>query len=162
MQDVVLSLHASNLNYSQRLVADIPDDQMCAQPVAGRVMNHAAFLLGHMAWVNDSIASLISGTPQRLAEWKETHGMGVIPVVDRSCYRSKEELLNALAESNTRLAEAYTSASPEVLARPAPERMRARFPSVGHVAVTMMTSHGALHNGQMSAWRRVMGWPRIT
>jgi len=162
MQDVVLSLHAMNLNYTQRLVADVPDDQMCAQPVPGRVMNHGAFLLGHLAWVCDSIASLISGTPPRLAEWKETHGMGTIPVVDRSCYRSKEELLSTFADAHARLADAYTKASPEVLARPAPERMRARFPSVAHVAVTMMTSHGALHNGQMSAWRRAMGWPRIT
>ena len=162
MQDVVLLLHASNLNYAQRLVADIPEDQMCAQPVPGRVMNHAAFLLGHVAWVNDGIASLISGAPQRLADWKEVHGMGANPTADRSCYRSKEELLNAYAEAHARLAEAYTNASPEVLARPAPERMRARFPTVGHVAITMMTSHGALHNGQMSAWRRAMGWPRIT
>ena len=50
MMDLILPAFELNLWYSQKLVADVPDEQMCAQPVAGRVLNHPAFLLGHLAW----------------------------------------------------------------------------------------------------------------
>ena len=161
MKEAVLHAYALNLGYTQKLVADVPDDQLCAQPVPGRVMNHAAFLLGHLAWVSDSVAAMLSGSTAALSDWKEVYGMGAKPVVDRSCYRSKTELLAALEDAHRRLADAYANASPEVLGQPAPERLRGRFPTVGHVAVTMMTIHGGLHNGQMSAWRRALGWPPV-
>lgn len=161
MKEAVLHAYALNLGYTQKLVADIPDDQLCAQPVPGRVMNHAAFLLGHLAWVSDSVAALLSGATPQLSDWKEVYGMGAKPVADRSCYRSKAELLKALEDAHGRLAEALSKASADVLGQPAPERMRGRFRTVGDVAVTMMTVHGGLHNGQMSAWRRALGWPAV-
>ena len=161
MKEAVLHAYAMNLGYTQKLVADIPDDQMCAQPVPGRVMNHAAFLLGHLAWVSDSIAAGVSGSAPLLSDWKEVYGMGAKPVTDRACYRPKAELLKALEAAHARLADAFAKASPEALAQPAPERLRGRFPTVGHLATGMMTMHAALHNGQMSAWRRALGWPAI-
>ena len=47
-------IHTWNLNlgYAKRLVADIPDDQMAFQPAAH--MNHAAWVLGHLACTADS------------------------------------------------------------------------------------------------------------
>ena len=161
MKEAVLNAHRLNLGYTQKLVADIPDDQMCAQPVPGRAVNHAAFLLGHLAWVNDSVASQLAGAAPQLSDWKEVYGMGAKPGTDRSCYRSKAELLQVLEDSHRRLAEAFSNATPEVLAQPAPERMRGRFRTVGDVAVGMMTIHHGTHNGQMSAWRRALGWPAV-
>lgn len=161
MKEAVLHAYSLNLGYTQKLVADISDDQLCAQPVPGRVMNHAAFLLGHLAWVSDSVTSLLSGVTPQLSDWKEVYGMGAKPVTDRSCYRPKAELLKALEDAHRRLSETYSKATPEVLAQPAPDRFRARFATVGHIAVTMMTVHGGLHNGQLSAWRRALGWPAV-
>jgi uncharacterized damage-inducible protein DinB len=70
-------------------------------------------------------------------------------------------LLQKLEEAHTRLADAVTKATPEVLAQPAPEKIRARFPTVGVLLIGMMTSHEASHNGQLSAWRRAMGLPPV-
>ena len=163
MKEIVLSLYAMNLSYTRKLVADVADDQMCAQPVPGRVMNHAAFLLGHLAWVSDNVSATLAGTtPVLPADWKDTYGRGAVPVIDRSCYRSKADLLKVLEDAHARMADAFSKAPANVLAQPPPERLRNRFPTTGHVAVAMMTSHGAVHNGQISAWRRALGWPPIT
>ena len=163
MKEIILGLHAMNVGFTHKLVAEVPDDQMCAQPVPGRVMNHAAFLLGHLAWVNDNVSCLVAGTTaQQLTDWKDAHAPGAKPVADRSFYRPKAELLAAFDAAQARMADAFTKASPDALAKAAPERMRSRFPTIGHIAIAILTSHGAVHNGQISAWRRALGWPPIT
>lgn len=152
------------LMYGQKLVADVPDEKMCAQPVANRVMNHPAFLLGHLAWVNGNRAAALSGQPAGAAakpEWKELFGMGATPSTDRAKYPSKAELLQAFEESHARLGEAAAKATPEAFAAPTPEPMRNRFPTVGAMVLGLMTSHFATHLGQLSAWRRAMGFPSV-
>jgi hypothetical protein len=152
------------LGYGQKLVADVPDDQMCAQPVPGRILNHPAFLLGHLAWVNDSRASALSGQTIGAAakpEWKELFGMGAKPSADRARYPSKADLVKAFEEAHAHLGEAAAKATPDALAQPTPEPMRARFPTVGHMLLGLMTAHFATHLGQLSAWRRAMGLPSV-
>jgi hypothetical protein len=152
------------LGYGQKLVADVPDDQMCAQPVSGKVMNHPAFILGHLALVNDGRASALSGQTLGVAaklEWKEMFGMGAKPSSDRGRYPSKTELLKAFEEAHAHLGEAAAKATAEVLAQPAPEPMRSRFPTIGNMVLGVMTSHFATHLGQLSAWRRAMGLPSV-
>jgi uncharacterized damage-inducible protein DinB len=161
MMDLILPVFKLNLWYTQKLVADLTDEQMCAQPVQGVVMNHPAFILGHLALVaGDFAASFVGLSPICPAGWKDLFNQGAKPLADRSLYPSKAELLQKLEEGHARLAEAVTR-SPEALAQPAPEKMRARFPTVGVVLAGMMTSHEATHNGQLSAWRRAMGLPPV-
>ena len=52
-------LHAWNLNlgYAKRLVADLPDNQMVFQPAPH--MNHAAWVLGHLACTADMLGAMI-------------------------------------------------------------------------------------------------------
>ncbi|MCE9630521.1 MAG: DinB family protein [Planctomycetia bacterium] len=56
-------LHAWNLNvgYAKRLVADIPDDKMTLQPAPD--MNHAAWVLGHLACTADMLGAMIGVKP---------------------------------------------------------------------------------------------------
>jgi len=162
MMDLIMPAFKLNLWYSQKAVADVPDEQMCAQPVAGRVMNHPAFVLGHLAWAAGDVALDKLGLPPSCpAGWKELFTMGAQPSADRSRYPSKAELLKGLEDAHARLGEAVTKASPETLAKPAPERIRDRFPTVGALLAALMTSHHASHNGQLSAWRRAMGLPSV-
>jgi hypothetical protein len=161
MMDLVLPSYNFNLFYAQKLVADVPDEQMCAQPVPGRVMNHAAFLLGHLAWASENGVKLLGEESARAAEWRELFGMGATPLADRSRYPAKAALLRALEEAHAHLAAAAGKAKPEVLDQPAPERMRGRFPTVRHMLVGLTTSHEASHLGQLSAWRRALGLPSV-
>ena len=161
MLELATDLYKVNLGYAQKLVADIHDDQLCAQPVAGRVMNHAAFVLGHLAWTSDSVVRLLGVQPTGAAEWKDLVGMGAKPLSDRSRYPLKAALLKALEDAHGRLLAAVSSAKPEVLAQPAPEQLRSRFPTLGHLLLAMMTMHEATHLGQLSAWRRAQGLPSV-
>ena len=152
MMDLILPTFRLNLWYSQKLVADVPEEQMCAQPVAGRVMNHPAFVLGHLAWAAGDVAADKLGLPPACPPgWKELFGTGAQPLPDRSRYPSKAVLLKALEDAHARLADAVANAPPEVLNQPAPEKMRDRFPTVGALLAGLMTADEASHNGQLSA-----------
>jgi hypothetical protein len=162
MMDLILPVFKLNLWYSQKLVADVAEEQMCAQPVAGRVMNHPAFLLGHLAWAAGDVAADKVGLPPACpVGWKDLFGMGAQPLPDRSRYPSKAVLLKALEDAHARLADAITKIPPEVLNQPGPEKFRDRFPTIGAMVIGLMTSHEASHNGQLSAWRRAMGLPPV-
>src|SRR5678810_1005920 len=93
VNDIVLFLYAFNLHYTQRLAADVPDERLADQPVPGRLMNHGAFLLGHLAWASDNGLRYLGGEPELPAEWKDVFGTGATPLAERSRYPSKEELL---------------------------------------------------------------------
>ena len=161
MKEMVISVYALGLNYAQKLVADIPDEQMCAQPVPGQVMNHPAFLLGHLIWAEDSALGLLGQKPVLGPEWRDMFSMGKTPGNDRSQYPSKEILVKTLEEVHNRLVAAYLEATPETLAQASPERLRVRFATIGTAALGLMTSHRSLHLGQLSAWRRAMGFPGV-
>jgi uncharacterized damage-inducible protein DinB len=134
---------------------------MCAQPVPGRVMNHAAFVLGHLAWASENGVKFLGEQPAWADEWRELFGTGATPQADRSRYPAKAALLQRLEEAHGHLAAAVGRATPETLAQPAPERMRGRFPTVGSLLLGLMTSHQAGHLGQLSAWRRALGLPSV-
>jgi hypothetical protein len=161
MLDLLLPTYNFTLLYAQKLVADVADDQMCAQPVPGRTMNHPAFTLGHLAWANESAVGQIGTPGPAAAEWKELFGMGAKPLAERSRYPSKAELLKRLEDAHARLAAALRSASPEALAKQPPEPMRMIWPTVAHMLLGLMTAHEAGHLGQLSAWRRALGLPSV-
>jgi hypothetical protein len=145
------------LTYAHKLVDDIPDERMCEQPVAGVTMNHAAFLIGHLAWANDNGCVMLGQEPQFPADLKPLFVMGSIPQGQRAAYPPKATLLSAFDAAHARLGDCVSKASPETLASPPAERMRARFPTMGHLIVGLMTGHFANHLGQLSAWRRACG-----
>ena len=68
MRDELLTAAALNVDYARRLVADIPQDKMAAQPIEG--MNHAAWVLGHLAYVFDSMIAVWGQKPSMSPEWK--------------------------------------------------------------------------------------------
>jgi hypothetical protein len=160
VMDAVGPVYNFNLFYAQRLVADLADEELCRQPLRDVTMNHPAFLIGHVAWSNDNGIKLVGGTPV-LIGLKELWGTGAIPSDDRSRYPSKADIVKTLEVSHARLAEAVTNASKSYFKAPAPENMRAKFPTNGHVLLGLMTSHYAVHLGQLSAWRRAMGLPSV-
>jgi hypothetical protein len=146
--------------YAAKLVADIPDEKLADQPVASIVMNHGAWTLGHLAWAFDNGVGMLGG-PKKLEAWKPIVGQGSIPVADRSKYPPKEELLAALKESQTRALDALLAASPETLGTPSNERIRHIFPTTGSGIVGLLSTHQGNHLGQLSAWRRAMGFKGV-
>lgn len=162
MDDHILGLYQFSLGYAHLLVKDIPDDKMTAQPVAGRAMNHAAWVIGHLAVSSDFVVKLLGGAEVAAPpEWNELFGMKSSPLPDASRYPKKGVLMKALEDAHARAAEAYSKATPEQLNQPSSDPIRARFPKVGNFVTLLMTSHEGIHLGQLSAWRRALGYPSV-
>lgn len=162
MFELILPTFHFALDYTRKLAAGVPDDRWAGQPAPGATMNHAAWTIGHLAWANDNMVRRLGRAPALDDAWRGLFGMGTAPLPDRSAYPSGAVLLGELEAAHARLAEAVAAAPPEVFAAPpAEERMRARFPTVGIMTAGLMTAHHASHNGQLSAWRRAMGFPPV-
>ena len=145
-----------NLGYAKRLVRDLSDDQMCAQPHG--LVNHPAWSLGHLAVASAHLGKELGASYDLPAGWEDTFKTGGIPSPDKRLFPGKDDLLRVLAEHHAGVAQRLPDVDPAMLARPHPhEKRRAHFPTVGDFAIFLMTAHEMDHLGQIAAWRRAMG-----
>jgi hypothetical protein len=161
MLHLAAPLFEQNLGYARRLVADLSDEQLTKEPVSDCVLNHAAFVIGHLAWVCDFGATLLGENAAIDPNWREIFSSAAKPSVDRSVYPTKTILFKAYEDAHTRLASVALAATPEKLQELPPERFRSRFQTVAHFVLHMLTNHEAVHLGQLSAWRRACGLPSV-
>src|SRR5512133_365823 len=87
--DLLLPSYRTGFVYANKLVADVADEHMCGQPVSGRLMNHPAFILGHIAWAFDHAMPLLGHEPALGPAWPELFAMGRSPLPERGKYPSK-------------------------------------------------------------------------
>jgi len=160
MKEHVLRAARVNSEYARLLVADIADEKMADQPVPG--MNHAAWVLGHLTFVADSMVRVFDKPFAMPRDWVELFNLASKPMADRTKYPSKAELWDAYEKAYVRLAEAVQEAPAEVLDREFPNpRLRPQLPTIGVAMVHILCSHHGTHLGQLSAWRRAMGLPGV-
>ncbi len=98
MTDPLLHVWSLNLGYAKRLVADIADDKMALQPAPG--MNHAAWVLGHLACTADMLGAMIGVKPVCPPEWTALFDWNSSPSSDASQYPPKATLLKALEDAH--------------------------------------------------------------
>jgi uncharacterized damage-inducible protein DinB len=152
----VLHVYKMNAGFARRLVRDVPEDQMCAQPHG--VVNHPAWSLGHLAVAADHLGKVLGLRSDLPAGWEEVFKTGGTPSPDRGAFPGKDEILRVIEQQHARIAEGVSDADPAALAQPHPnEKSRTYFPTVGDYAVFLMTAHEMDHLGQIAAWRRAMG-----
>ena len=155
-------LHTWNMNlgYAKRLVADIPDDKMALQPAPE--MNHAAWVLGHLACTADMLGAMIGAKPVCPPDWAALFDWNSSPASDASRYPSKATLLKALEDAHAGIAAALPSIPESRWAETTPlEAVRGFLPTLGDCFVFVMAAHENMHLGQLSAWRRVQGMGRV-
>jgi hypothetical protein len=155
-------LHTWNLNlgYAKRLVADIPDDQMALHPAPG--MNHAAWVLGHLACTADMLGAMIELKPVCPADWPARFDWSSSPSGGAGQYPSKATLMKALEDAHTQIAAAMPGVPESRWSETTPlEAVRGFLPTMGDCFVFVMAAHENMHLGQLSAWRRVQGMGRV-
>ena len=163
----MLESYLATLNHTRnqtlKLVADLTDDQLAAQPAPR--MNHAAWVLGHLLQVDHAFLALITGQPMPAwidDAWKAVYGMNSQPVADKGKYKPKAFYLERLQAVREQLIARLKQMKPEDFLKPHPDpARRERFPTVGHAVMLYGTWHEAYHSGQLSAWRRVQGLPAV-
>lgn len=162
MFEYARKLYDFQLDYARLLVRDIDDARLAEQPVSG--MNHGAWILGHMA-ISTDFALPLFGEPKVCSEdWHARFGPGSVVQTDRGAYPGKEELLDALARGHEAVARASMIATPEAMERLHPVEiafLKQSLPTVGDLVSHLMTTHEAIHLGQLSAWRRALGMPGV-
>lgn len=154
--DSILNAFRFTQQYASLLMDDIDDSEMTKLPHSG--MNHPAWILGHLALVADLAAKLLGEEMSTDDAWMQTYGPGSIPVDDRGTYPSKLELLQKFKSTCERAESLASGASSDQLAAENetpffPEQ----FPTVGDLLTHLLTTHAAMHLGQLSAWRRAVG-----
>lgn len=155
-------LHAWNLDlgYAKRLVADIPDEKMTLQPAPE--MNHAAWVLGHLASTADMLGAMIDVKPVCPPEWAALFDWNSSPSSDASRYPSKSVLLKTLEDAHAGIAAALPGVPASRWSESTPiEEIRRFLPTLGDCFVFVMAAHENIHLGQLSAWRRLQGMGRV-
>jgi hypothetical protein len=156
----LLHIWNMNLGYAKRLVADVPDEAMALQPAPG--MNHAAWVLGHLACAADMLGGMIGTPPVCPPEWTALFDWNSTPSSDATGYPSKAVLLKALQDAHARIAAALPGVPSGRWTEPTPiEGIRGVLPTIGDCFVFVMAAHENVHLGQLSAWRRIQGMGRV-
>ncbi len=159
--------YAVHTGYGEKLAADIPEDRFVRQPLPG--MNPPVWLLGHVAVVGNFALSILDGLGIEapavdLPGWRENFGIGSEPLVyaDGFAPPTGDELRAAVQATHDRVHAAAAHVTPEIAATPLPiERLAGRFPTHGDLLTHLLTTHDAVHWGQLSAWRRAAGLPAV-
>jgi DinB superfamily len=143
------------------IVRDI-DDLSWTRAVS-RAKNPPAYIVCHLAVVNDAGLSMLGQKGICPAEWAGQFGPGKSPENVTIAYPSQSEALVFVERGFEALREAAASAPAEVLSRPHGIGLFEKGPleNVGDVIALLLTAHVALHIGQLSVMRRQLGHPPL-
>ena len=160
MIDPLLHTWNLNLGYAERLVADLSEASMTLQPAPG--MNHPAWVLGHLACTADMLGEMLGVQRVCPADWPALFDWNSSPTSEAGRYPIKTELLEALSEAHEAIAAAVQQVPEARWHEATPlEAVRSFLPTLGDCFIFVMAAHENMHLGQVSAWRRVQGLPRV-
>ena len=142
--------------YMQLLLKDFPQDKWFSRPAG--VPSHGAWQVGHLAASGNSGLKVMGQSSLVDDSWGELFGRGSQAVDDASVYPSVTELIETYNKVNVALTEFYAHADQAVLlADTTNQRLIERFPKQGDFIVFLLTSHLAVHAGQLSTLRKLYG-----
>lgn len=162
---ILTNIYAANLAYAHRLTDGLDAQATVTLPAAG--MNHPCWVIGHLGSTADlMIAHHLFGLDQaHPVAWRELFTPDSHPVGDVKAYPPLADLMAFLEERHATVTESVLDVTPDFFERtcPAtlPEGFRKRFPTIGTALLHIMIGHENMHLGQLSAWRRVQGLPRV-
>lgn len=137
------------------LAEDIPPDKWCHQPAPG--LNHALWVLGHVAWADDFFLGALDGQPTKLGErWSREFGMKSTPRPSLAEYPSVAEVKAGLAAARDRLRSWFQSMNAAKLATALPQDFLNFAPKFGALMFSIAW-HEGLHTGQLTVCRKSMG-----
>jgi len=159
--EAILHSFAYSLDFLRDQVEPIPADQLTAQPAG--IRNHPAWILGHLAYACQLLGAT-RGMPVWLPDhWTVRYGTGSVPTAEPRTYESKAKLLAILRDCRSRLEVVVAGLSADQLDAPFPEpSYRDVFPTIRHALTQVLLGHTAYHLGELTVWRRAMGFAPLT
>ncbi|WP_428386283.1 DinB family protein [Mucisphaera sp.] len=155
--DQVLAAFRMTHEFLSGLASDIPAERFAEMPQG---LNHPAWIIGHCCFVRDSALEMLGQATHLPPSYKNSFNMGSKITSDLASYPTADHLNEALTATYDRLTTAVKAVSADQLASPNPfESLRASLPKLADMLTFLMTTHEAIHAGQLSAWRRASGYP---
>ena len=148
---------ARNLEMLKMLVGDFSEADMMVRPCAGA--NHAMWQLGHLISSEAQMVGACGGKAAELpAGLGEKFTKETSKIDDAKAFGTKAQLLELFGKVRAATVSWVKSLKEADLNKPAPEQMRAFFPTVGHL-VLLLPGHLDMHAGQVQVIRRKLGKP---
>lgn len=143
------------------LVADMRDAALVQPAVRdGKACgNHTIWLLGHLAFVEASLPSIVLGEPGAGDRWKALFAPGTEPRADASVYPTFDEVLGAFREyraRNLRLLDEIGEAGLDRVPKAVPPGFEGAMATIGQ-AFLLIALHQMVHYGQIADARRAAG-----
>ena len=159
MPPQLLTLYAFTLAMCERLMGDIPQEEMEHQPTAG--VNPPAWILGHLVICTDYALNIMGQPMRQPKEWHGEFGPGSHPLPQKHSYPTRDELLTALRTGHAEVVAALASVDPKRLTAPNPLAqfpfLIETLPTAGDLLAHILSTHEAAHLGHLSNWRRQTG-----
>ena len=161
MKAILLNGFRLNIDYTFKLVEDIPDNKMTTQP--NGFTNHPAFTLGHLTSATALTATVLGKEYQIPNGWDELFrrkgpGDPRLPEQNKSEYPAKEQLLKVLNEKYKLVVDLISNYPDSDLAKTYQWRFSSYMPTVGDVLYFQCLIHNSWHIGQLAEWRRMIGF----
>ena len=157
MFDRELRLYGLMYGLLQNLLKDIDEIRFHHPLCEGG--NSPAWILSHLAVVNDYCLKNFGEQRIAPAEWHKRFRPGALPKNDPAPLPSKAEVMEVLEKGRRRIFETAANVDPEKMDQPHTADIFKDSPvkTVGDVVAHLLTTHFAFHIGQISSWRRLEG-----
>ena len=139
------------------LVADMRDAAL-TQPTS-RGGNHPLWILGHLAYLEGAIPTVLLGEPNPAERWAPLFASGTQPKTDASAYPSFDEVLKTYRDMrarNLKLLDELGEAALDRVPKQIPPGFEDAMKTFGHTFL-LIALHNMVHYGQIADARRVAG-----
>ncbi len=159
VQEIAFERMAWSLGFVKTMLGGIADDQLIAR--AGGTGNHALWIMGHYATLDDDILAMVTGSSTELSEkYGKLFSNGSEPIDDASVYPSRNELAEAMRLARERITSWVRSLNESDLYTPVPEPLLPFAPNAISIPFGI-AAHDMLHAGQLASVRASLGLPRV-
>jgi uncharacterized damage-inducible protein DinB len=154
-------LNAFLLNYLRQSLADLPEEKLDEVPIAD--LHSLRWILTHLAIVADMGLVLLGKAKECPGAWHAAYGPKSTGRTHEKIRPTRIELTEKIDSLYPKVVEAAKSASAELLDQQHPlELLRSTTIQTNrHLMAHLLTTHFAIHLGQLSAIRRQMGFPHL-
>ena len=159
MKETIVNLYRFQLNYLKRLIDNIPEERLYLSNASG--VNSPGWILGHIAVEAEDVLLYLDEPflklPEKWFVWFRNGSKGVADVAGEEL-PSKSELMEAIDRRYSVLEGEYLNLSDHsrVGAHPS-EFMKNILPDLDSWFAHHLVTHIAVHTGNISVWKKVMG-----
>jgi uncharacterized damage-inducible protein DinB len=151
---IIVSMFNTNAIAFEKAIEGIPPEQWLARP--GEDSNHLTWIAGHLVVMRALVPKLLG--QEWSAPWEHVFARGA-KLVPPEQYPHPTAIKQAWREVSDKLSATVENVSPELLAKPAPQKDFSLDGKIGG-AIALLSLHETYHVGQLGYLRKWLGHDR--